>query len=155
MSFFLSSSLLCVNTSLGLAADSDIGLVLDLGEGREEVVRVVVVEGARDSVMLSQDHDRVTDMLGLLKLLLTVDHTGLGVKTGQVLHGLFATLVSVLLGLDREGILGLVTRVETPVGSKSLSSNHLLVLSATEEVIAPGSTSTEVVPVSVTVDGDG
>lgn len=70
----LDDVLLTVNTSLVSAANSDIGLVLDFGVERVEVLLEVVVEAAGSSVVLCDNSDRVTNLFRLCYFVLSVDH---------------------------------------------------------------------------------
>ena len=48
-----------VHSASLVAAHSDVSLLVDVGEGRVERLRVVVVEGARLAIVLAHDHDEV------------------------------------------------------------------------------------------------
>ena len=48
-----------VHSASLVAAHSDVRLLVDVGEGRVERLRVAVVEGARLAIVLAHDHDEV------------------------------------------------------------------------------------------------
>ena len=143
------------NTSLRLAAESDVRLIFDLGVRAVEGLWVIVVEHSGLSVMLAHDCDKVTNLLRLNNVVVAIDHVRLCAHSRHIINGLFASLGRVLRSLNREGVLRLVTRVITPISSLGLCLCHPFSLSATEVVVPPGTSSTEVVPVGVTVDWNG
>jgi len=143
-----------VDTTTGRSSKGNVGFLVDLGESRVESLASFVVENTWGSVMLLSNGTDGADVLGLSEAGLVVSGV-LGAETGNITVLLFASLVGVFLGLDGEVVLNLVTRSETPVSALRLSPLDLLLLSSTEEVSSPGSAATEVVPVSVTVDGNG
>jgi len=115
-------------------------------------LRVVVVEHARLSVVLLRNADDVADHLGF-------NDAGFGVtarfgeETGHVAVLLFTGLLGVLLGLDGEVETGLETGVEAPVALLFSGPRLLVLVSAVEEILAPGDTTSEEVVVGETVEG--
>ena len=115
------------NSALLICSKSDIGLLVDVGEGGVESLWLGIVEGTWASVVLSSDHnDRlnvaVTHETHTLVLGLS------SAETGSIAHGLFTGLLCLLACLDREGVLAGEARPVTPVSAKCLSLSTLLFL---------------------------
>ena len=143
------------DTSLSLAAQSDIRFILNLGVRAVEVLCEVVIEDSGLSVVLAHDGDKVTNLFGLNNFVVAVDHVRLCAHARHIINGLFTRLGRVLCRLNREGVLRFVSRVVAPISTLSLCLGHLFSLSAPEVVVPPGTSSTEIVPVGVTVDWNG
>lgn len=117
---------------------------------REELLGVVVVHLSGNTVMLGNNVENSANLLGSSLSFSCIEIVS-GVHSGHVTERFFSSLVGVLGSLDREVVLGLVTRIETPVSTLRFSLGNLLLLSHRVEVSLPGSSATKVVPVEVTV----
>ena len=134
--------------------NDQVGLLVDVGVVRVEVLPVVVVEYAWAPVVLHQDLDEGSHFLCVVLLVLVLLVT-LGSQSGVVVDSLELGLALVLLVLETEVVYGLVSGLVTPVGLEALCLLLLEILVAAEIVVAVGATATEEVPVSATVDGRG
>jgi hypothetical protein len=143
-----------VNAALGSAATkSDIGFLLNLRVQRVEGLRHVVVEGSRCPVVLLYDVYHCPDFLGLCDAFALF--AGIASHDSwMILKALLASLLCVLSCFDREVVGRLIARLETPVGSISVSLLFLIILSKPRVVILPGNSAGKEVPIEVTIKRD-
>ena len=142
-----------VHSARLVAAHGDVRLLVDVGEGRVERLRVAVVEGARLAVVLAHDHDEV--------LHLAVPHQALlfalqlvQADSWRVPNRLLSRHQGLLPRLDRERVLALVPRMVAPVSPIVLSLCHPIRFGFTGQGVFPGDTAAKIVPIDVTVEGD-
>ena len=103
--------------------------------------------------MLLSYHDYRLDIVQLHDLVLFINVLSKS-DSGCVPDGFLSGLLGILVGLDGEWKFGLKTRMVTPVTLHRLPVSLLLFLSSTEGRVIPGNSTSEVVPVNITVDGD-
>ena len=130
-------------------SESDVCLLVNVSVMRVESLRIVVVKYSWLSVVLFRGHDDAANFTvgenSSLRLL-TFGYF----EPWHIFKGLLSGLLSIFLCLDTEWVLCLVSWVETPVCFKWLCLCFLICL-WTFEIVLPSYTSTEIVPVEVSI----
>jgi hypothetical protein len=129
----------------------DYAFLLYFWERRVEWLWCVIVKDTRLSIVLSESHDQRVNFCwspNSRLMILLFSHN----NTWNIVDSFLGRLLRMLAALDREVVLWLISRMETPVCSLSLCLCALLILSFLREGIPPGSSATKVVPVCITIN---
>lgn len=89
-----------MHAALGLAvADGNVGLLLNFGEGRVKVLRIIVVECSGLAIMLAHDGHKCAHGFWLHFGFLALNGTA-GTEAGHVIYAFLTALKGILLGLN-------------------------------------------------------
>ena len=145
---------LFMHVSLCLAiTNSYIALLLDFRIERVECLRSPVVKHSWSSVVLTGNSHNGSHFLRINESL-AVFSSHLRLETRSISESFFSSLLIVPLSFKREWDRRLIARLVTPVSSIGFSFLLLLLFTLAIEPVSKGHTSTQVVPINVSVDWD-
>ncbi len=142
-----------MNSASCVRPKSNVRLRLNLGERGEKGLGVVVVKDAWLPVVLGDNWNNRAD-LNWLNHVFLAELGAFSVETWHIAEWLLPSLFGVFVRFYRKIELGLEPRVEAPVANFLFSEGLLFDFSACV-VVSPGYSSSEVVPISVSVDRKG
>ena len=150
-SFDLSILVFTMSVAASTSANDKISLLIDIGVVRVEVLVVVIVEHTWLPVVFHHDLSESAHISwGQLSSLLV--HVSIWRQSWMVINFLNFGLSLIFLCLEREVVNWLVSWLVTPVGSECLGPIFLVIFGTAKEMISPSNSSSQEVPVTITID---
>ena len=143
-----------VDSSFGITSQSNICFLFNFREEGVEGLGFGIVKHSRLSVVLRGNSNNSSGFFGVDVPCHIFSWHNFPDSRG-VFEVVFPTLLTVFILFKREVIDWLISGLITPVGSLYLCLLLLFIFSLPAEPVAPGNSSSQIIPISVSVNGDG